>query len=113
MSNKLLQFLLLVSIAQLLVWFQSNGQLAWKVFKDNILFLCFLGVPISYMFITATRIGYEIFEGKLWPVRFLMFSIGAIIFSLMTYLVLEEGLNLKTCVSLLLCIAIILVQITL
>jgi hypothetical protein len=113
MGNKLLQFLLLVSIGQLLIWFQCNGQLVWKVFKDNIIFLCFLGVPISYMFITATSIGYEVFEEKLWPVRFLMFSIGAIIFSLMTYFVLGEGLNLKTCVSLLLCIAIILVQIAL
>ena len=72
-----------------------------------------MGVPMAYLFISATRIGYEVFDDKLWPVRVLGFSIGTIVFSSMTYFVLEEALTFKTYISLLLCIFIILIQVTL
>ena len=113
MSPKLLQFLGFFVAGHILVWLQSNGQFIWKSFRDNIFFLCLMGVPMAYLFITATRMGYEAFDNKLWPVRILGFSIGTIVFSGMTYFCLGEGLTLKTCISLLLCLAIILVQITL
>jgi len=113
LTPKLLQFLIFMSIGHVLVWLQSSGQLIWQSFRNNIWLLCLLGVPLAYLFITATRIGYEVFDQKLWPVRIIGFSIGTIVFSGMTYFCLGEGLTLKTCISLLLCIAIILVQITL
>jgi len=113
MSAKLLQFFIFMLAGHVLVWLQSSGQLIWKSFRENIFLLCLLGVPMAYLFITATRIGFEAFDNKLWPVRILGFSIGTIVFSGMTYFFLGESLTPKTCVSLLLCVAIIIVQITL
>jgi hypothetical protein len=113
LTPKLLQFLGFFIAGHILVWLQSSGQFIWKSFRDNTFLLCLMGVPMAYLFITATRIGYESFDQKLWPVRILGFSIGTMVFSGMTYFCLGEGLTLKTCISLLLCIAIILVQIAL
>jgi len=111
MSIKLLQFLLLAFAGHVMVWMQSSGQFMWQSFRDNTFLLCLLGIPVSYVFINATRLGFEAFQDTLWPVRILGFSVGTIVFAGMTYFFMGEGLTLKTCISLLLCIAIILVQI--
>ena len=113
LSPKLLQFILFLTIGHAFVWTQCNGQLIWKPFKDNIWAVCLMGFPLSYLFVRATRIGYDIFDEKLWAVKLIGFSVGTIVFFIMTLIFLGESITLKTFVSLLLCVAIILVQITL
>mgnify|MGYP003124238794 FL=1 len=97
-------------IGHLLVWTQSNGQFKWDFFKNNLWFTCLMGIPLSYIFINATRIGYEAF-GNLWPIRIIGFSIGTIVFSFMTYYFMGEGLTPKTIICILLSVIIILVQV--
>ena len=110
---KLLTFVGLVFLGHVLVWLQSSGQLVWKSFRDNTLLLSLFGIPFSYIFIHATRLGYEVFEQNLWPCRIMGFTIGTIVFTFMTYMFLGETISLKTGICLVLCIIIILVQVAL
>ena len=69
------------------------------------------GTLISYIFITATRLVAEHYEGMIWPGRLIGFSVGVITFSILTYMMMNEGINTKTLVSLILALGIILTQV--
>jgi len=97
-------------IAQLMVWFQLNGQFVWKWFDKNPILLSLIGVPISYLFIISTKYGYEGFDGLLWPQRLLVFSLGIISFAFCTYWFLGETMNTKTVISLTLAIILVIIQ---
>ena len=91
---------------QIIVWYQLNGQLIWKWAKDNQFLLSCLGIPISYLFILSTKHGYN----ELWPVRLLGFATGMISFPIITWFMLGEGITIKTGISILLSIVIMLLQ---
>jgi hypothetical protein len=94
---------------QIIVWYQLNGQLVWKWAKDNPFLLACLGVPVSYLFILSTKIGYDGF-GALWPVRLVGFATGMISFPIITWLMLDEGISVKTGISMFLGMIIMLLQ---
>lgn len=98
-------------LAQTTVWFQIQSQFIWKFAKDNPLIISFLGVPISYLFLLATKYTVEGSGGLMWPSRFIGFGLGIIIYTLLVNYFFKEGLNPKTLVSLGLSIIIILIQI--
>jgi hypothetical protein len=50
------------------------------------------------------------FGGTLWENRLLGFGMGMISFSLLTYIFMGEGVNLKTVVSLILATSLVLIQ---
>ena len=81
-------------MAHILVWFQLNGQFIWKGWKDNLLMVSLIGLPVSILFIYATRWGVSAFDGLFWPPRFLGFSIGIIIYGLLVSYFFNQGLNL-------------------
>ena len=64
----------------------------------------------TYLFILGTKYVASHYGGILWPGRFLGFSVGVVIFAVLTYLHLGEGVNLKTATSLLLALVLILIQ---
>ena len=99
------------AISQILVWFQLNGQFFNEWFKKNTFLLSLIGIPISYLYIYGTNYGVKAFDGLLWPQRFLGFSIGIIIFAILSYTIMNETINFKTMLSLFLSFLIILVQI--
>ena len=68
-----------------------------------------MGVPISYLFWLCTKWGYEGF-GALWPVRFLGFATSMMTFPIMTWLYLGETITLKTFISIVLAVIIMLLQ---
>ena len=98
-------------IGQLLVWFQLNGQFVWKWFDKNPLLLSLIGVPISYLFIVATKYGYIGFNQLLWPQRLVVFALGIMSFAFCTYWFLGEALTTKTYVSLALATTLCCVQV--
>ena len=109
LNKEIIITLTIFLFANVVVWFQLNGQLRWDWWKDNIWFVCLLGMPISYAFFKATTLGYQGF-GSLWPVRLTAFSIGMITFPIMTYLIIGEGLTIKTIISIILSVVILLLQ---
>jgi len=101
---------IIFAVGQLLVWFQLYGQLKWDFFKENTWVVMLSGIPITYMFYISTRIGTEGFDGQTWPVRLMGFCAGIVIFYFCSKHFLGEGINTKTAVSLLLCVAIMAIQ---
>lgn len=99
-------------LGQAMIWIQTNGQFIWPVFKKNPIAVSIIsGSIISYIVIYATRMVVEHFDGLLWPGRFIGFASGMVVFALMTWIFMGEGINAKTGISLLLALSLIGVQI--
>lgn len=110
--NKLIISILLFLLGNILIWFQTNGQFLWKWFEKHPISLSFIfGGFISYCFIFATRYSYQYFDNLIWPGKFVGFSTGIICYAIMTYVLMQEGLTLKTLMSLFLALLIILIQV--
>ena len=108
-NKEILFCVLILFFTQIVIWFQLNAQVKWDWFKDNYLLMSILGMPISYALMQSTRLGWEGF-GELWPIRLLGFAVGIMSFPVLTYLVLGEGVTLKTGISLILGTVILLLQ---
>ena len=103
--------ILLFIIGNVLVWYQLNSQLVWDWAKGNksMWIMSLLGIPISLLFWLCTKWGYLGF-GNLWAVRWLAFGSSMLVFPLMTYFYLGEAITLKTLISIILAIIIMLLQ---
>ena len=102
----------LFTFGQTLIWYQTNGQFKWKWFADHPLIVAFIfAVPISYSFIIATKLIVVYFDGTLWPGRFIGFATGMMSFALLTSFYMNEGINAKTAISLVLATALVAIQI--
>tara|TARA_Y100001970_G_C14139123_1_gene806083 strand:- start:603 stop:950 length:348 start_codon:yes stop_codon:yes gene_type:complete len=98
-------------VNNIIIWYQLNGQLVWPWWKTTQGFITsmLLAVPTAFGFWLATKWGYEGF-GALWPVRFMGFATSMMTFPLMTWLYLGETITLKTLVTIILSIVIMLLQ---
>ena len=98
-------------VAHIAVWFQLNGQFKWDWFKNNELILSLFGIPLSFLYIWATKYTVNGFDGLLWPGRFIGFGVGMVIYALFTSYFFSEGITMKTGVSLGLCLLLIAIQV--
>ena len=98
-------------IANILVWYQLNSQLVWDWAKGykSMWIMSLLGVPISLLFWLCTKWGYIGF-GNLWAVRWLAFGSSMLVFPIMTHFYLGEVITLKTLISIILAIIIMILQ---
>ena len=98
-------------INNILIWYQLNSQLVWDWAKGtkSMLLMSLLGIPISMLFWYATKYGYQGF-GNLWSVRFMGFATSMLTFPIMTWLYLGEAITLKTIITVLLALIIMLLQ---
>ena len=108
MNKNVILCVVLLFLGQIVVWYQLNSQLVWDWAKTtkSMWFMSLMGVPISVLFWYTTKFGYEGF-GELWPIRLLGFATGMISFPIITWLMIGEGITLKTGISILLAIIII------
>lgn len=109
--TKLVTGTLLFLLGQVLVWYQINGQFLSEWIKKHPLVMSLMGVPISYIYIVATRHLVIAFDGELWPQRLIGFSMGMVAFAFLTWLHLNQAITLKTGVTLTLAFAIVLIQV--
>jgi hypothetical protein len=110
--GKLAIGIILFFLGQALIWIQTNGQFVSSWAKDNPFWMALIfSMPISYMFIYATTFVVGHFNGQLWPGRFIGFGTGMIVFSILTYLVMGEGITVKTLISLILATTLVAIQI--
>src|SRR3972149_4660840 len=82
----------LLILCQIAVWFQINGSLKIEWLKNNVWFLVIAGMPLTYLFIYATKIGYEGF-GNLWAIRLISFSMGIISFTILSNIFFGESIR--------------------
>ena len=100
------------TVAHILTFFQLNGQfLKIDWFRKNEWVVAVAGVVLSYFYIWGTKYTVEGFGGELWPARFIGFSIGMVIYALGVSYFFKEGITNKTFVSLLLCVALVAIQV--
>lgn len=111
MNYNLLISILLVILAQCLTYFQLQGQFIWDWFKNNPILISILGTPISLLFIYSTKYCAQAFDGQIWPGRLIGFSVGAIVFALMSHYIMQESFTFKTTICLVLASLILLIQI--
>lgn len=108
----LIYAILLFTLGQGMIWFQTNLQFFNTWAKNNTLAMASIfSIPISYIFIKATHFIVTHFNGSFWPGRLIGFGSGILIFTILTYIFNGEGINTKTLVSLILAFALIAVQI--
>jgi len=110
LSKALLYTLLIFTVTQIAVWYQTNGQFISEWFKNNPFILSLFGIPISFGYIYATKFAFEAFDGMLWPGRLLGFAMGIIFFTILTNHYLGEGITPKVVVSLILATALVCIQ---
>jgi len=112
MDKRIIFAILLFITANILTWFQVNSQFLWTWWKEHpITTILIYSVPTSFSFFYAWKFGVESMAGELWPVKMIGFGVSTIIFTLITYVLMKEGLSAKTLVCLALSLAIILIQI--
>lgn len=97
-------------IAQILTFAQLQGQFKFQWMKDNYFLTSLIGVPISLLFIKSVGFFVVYFNGEKWPSRLLGFAIGAVVFTIMSWMWFKEPLTLKTGVCLLLAVCIMCIQ---
>ena len=102
--------LIVYLISQAFTFYQLQGHLWNKWIKDNPFMMSVLGLPIGYVVILASREMVELWGGQTWPNRIIGFSLGVIVFSLMSWFMLKEPITVKTSVCLLLSFVILGIQ---
>ena len=99
-------------IAHILTFFQLNGQfLKIDWFRKNEIWVAAAGVILSFFYMWGTKYTVNGMDGLLWPARFIGFSIGMIIYAIGTSYFFSEGINLKTTVSLAVCLMLLIIQV--
>ena len=101
---------LIFMFGQCLVWFQVNAPILWSWGKTWKWLLILGGLPITWLFMSATEIAVTGFAGSFWPGRFMSFVSGMLIFTILTYMFCNEPITTKTAISLVLALALILIQ---
>ncbi len=87
-----------------------NGQFKYEIAKTH-LWVIIPGIIVSYLFYYSTRFSYEYF-GNYWAIRPIGFGIATLTFGILTAIVLKEIPSLKIWISLLLSLAIILLNVS-
>jgi hypothetical protein len=109
--NNILAAIILFTIGQAMIWFQTNGQFVWPWAKENPMLMALIGFPISYILIIATKFVVAGFDGLLWPGRLVGFGTGMIVMAILTYCYMGEGITTKTLISLVLATTLVFIQV--
>ena len=108
---RLLLGILLFLLAHIITFFQLNGQFKWEWFSKHEWVLALMGIPISFLYIWATKSTVNGLDGLLWPARFIGFGVGMIVYAGLVSYYFNEGITLKTLISLLLATALVFIQV--
>lgn len=109
-TGKLALAFLLIITAQVLAYYQIQGQFVFKYLKNNLGASVLMSIPAAICGFYATKLFVEGFEGLLWPARMIGFAVGIIIFTCFTFFHLNELPDKKTIVTIILAGAIIAIQ---
>ena len=98
-------------VAQILTFLQLQGNIKWGFLQKYPILTLLSAIPLSYMFLKSVEHIVKSFNGEIWPSRLIGFSIGIIVFALMSYLIFKEPVTLKTVICLILGMVILAIQI--
>ena len=111
MNPSLINGILVMLMVNVMVWYQVNLQFVNPWWKKHTLLLSLAGWPISYLIIKGTNLLVIGLNGVLWPSRLITFATGIIVFMILTYTHMGEGLNMKTIVSVIVALGLVAIQV--
>jgi multidrug transporter EmrE-like cation transporter len=97
-------------IAQIIIFFQLQGQMKYDWFKNNYWLVVLMGIPASMFFMYSVKNMVIAYGGEMWPSRLIGFSLGAIVFTYFSWYLFNEPLTPKTIVCLVLSFVILGIQ---
>ena len=99
-------------MANVIAWFQFNGQFLWDTWRDNpFLTNLLLAVPTGMCFWYAIRHIF-LYSGEYWSSKLIGFGVSNFVFAILTWIHLGESIfTLKTTLCLVLASAIMAIQI--
>jgi len=108
--SKLFFAVLLSVVGNIIAWFHMQGQFKYEWAK-SLWWVVLGGIPISLCFYYGTRWYYEYFQNY-WYVRPIGFGMATLVFTIMTWLMLNELPDTRTIISMGLSIIIIMIQLS-
>jgi len=99
------------TIAQIGTFLQLQGNIKYGWYQKYPVLLLLFAIPLSWLYIKSVEFFVLAFNGKIWPSRFIGFSLGVIVFAMMSRYLFGEPITTKVVVSIILAICIVLVQI--
>jgi multidrug transporter EmrE-like cation transporter len=120
--NKFLLYLLQMDITKILIgilfgilgqfgsFMQLQGAIKYNWHGKYMWIILLSSIPVSWLFIKSVRSLVEGFGGEIWPSRLIGFSIGMVVFTLLSIVLFKESFSLKTIVCLFLGLLILLIQ---
>ncbi len=109
--SELLIGMLYFALGHFFVFYQLNGQFIWKSFVKYEWVVAAAGFFISFLFIWGTRNVVAGTDGILWPARFIGFGIGTLTYAMLVSYHFNEGITMKTAISLILSAVLIAIQV--
>jgi hypothetical protein len=111
--NLLYRLVSYLVIGNMMAWYQLQGQFLtnpyFKQLFSKDVAVVVLGLPIGWLFWRSATLSYELF-GAVWNIRLVGFGIGTLVFGIMTMLILKELPSWHTVISIILAVAIIMLQ---
>jgi hypothetical protein len=96
--------------AQVLTFIQLQGQFKYEWAKNNPTYMALIGFPLSLLYLGSVKYMVAHFDGEKWPSRLMGFAIGAIVFTVMSWVWFKEPMSLKTAICLGLAFCIMCIQ---
>ena len=97
-------------LAQICTFFQLQGPLKYEWLKNHYWATVLLGIPISMLFMFSVKNMIIAFNGQMWPSRLIGFSMGAMVFTYMSWYLFNEPMSIKTLICLGLAFSILIIQ---
>lgn len=108
---KLFYGLCLLVIVYVVGWHQLYGQFLHEAFKRYQYPMLLLSMPNTLLSIYSVKLISEHFDGKIWPNRIFTFSIGMLMFTMLTTFYFNERLTPKTLTLIGLSVLIVVLQV--
>jgi hypothetical protein len=98
-------------LAQGGAWLQHNLQFKYPKLGPEWWGWYIAALPITWLFLKSTQLGVEGFGNSLWANRFLGFSVGMIVYAILTSHFFNQPMTSKVWVQVSLCVIIMCVQV--
>ena len=108
---KILLATLFMTLGQIGSFMQLQGSIKYGWSEKYLWLLLLSGIPISWLYIKSVNLYVQGFGGQIWPSRLIGFGLGVVIFTILSSVLFQEHLNIKTVISLILAFTIVAIQI--
>jgi multidrug transporter EmrE-like cation transporter len=108
--SKIIIATILMLLGQVGSFMQLQGAIKYGWYEKYMWLILLFSVPISYLYIRSVNMYVEGFDGQIWPSRLIGFSLGIMVFTVLSMGLFKETMTLKTAICLCLSVSIVLIQ---